>query len=228
MTNGSDSERGIAAIDKLIDAQARALIHAFYDNEEARQSAPQAHFVGELFVTLGPSDPDRFEAADLVAVHLMGMSFLPTTVRALLESEQEQEEVSGLLARIPKVDIWADEADFEAADQLWRLLAKDRKKIYPGINRVTAGKLLARKRPTLIPVIDKVITTLVPEPPDGYWRLFQTYLRDPARLRKVEELRPPGIGAKSSPTLRLLDTAIWMRGSRGPAREVRMSLGVPD
>lgn len=228
MTDEAGSESSIAAIDGLIDTHAPALVHAFYDKELARRWAPRADFVGELFVTLGSTDPDRFEAADLMAVHLMGMSFRPTTVMALLCAGHERDEVSQLLGQIPNVDIWDDQADLRAADELWHLLAQDRKKVYPGINWVTAGKLLARKRPGLIPVIDEVITTLVPRPPEGYWRLFQTYLSNSRRRERVEGLRPPGVSEQSTPTLRLLDTAIWIRGSRGPAEQVRLGVGLPD
>lgn len=227
MADGASFAESFSRIDALLESPAAKLVRAFYDRDFASRHSNKADFVGELFTTLGESDPDCFEASDLVAVHLMGMSFTPTTVRALLDPGEEREAASHLLSEIPNVDIWDNEADFTAANELWRLLV-EREGAYPGVGWVKAGKLLARKRPGLIPVVDEVITRLVPGPPDGYWSLFQLFLRDPASLQKVEDLRPDGLDRESTPTLRLLDTVLWMRGSGGPAKDIRLSLGFSD
>lgn len=222
------SQRSFEQIDALLAPPAAELVAAFYLPDVARKHSTKANFVGELFTTLGNAVSDSFEASDLVAVHLMGMTFRPSAVRALLEPGEGQDAISRLLRDIPNADIWSDDADFKVANVLWHRLAKDMKSTYPGINWVTAGKLLARKRPALLPVVDEVITTLVPDPPDDYWQLFRDYLQLSGRVERVEGLRPQGIGSAATPTLRLLDTAIWMRGSRGPARTIRLALGLSD
>ena len=82
---------------------------------------------------------NRIEPADLMAVHLMGMNVSPTATRTLLGAGQQSVDVSNLLRKVPEVDIWDDAANFEAANELWQLLARCKKHLYPGINWVTAG-----------------------------------------------------------------------------------------
>ncbi len=226
------SQNVLAKMDDLLEEPARELVRVFYEREAAHSYTNKADFIGELFTELGSdTNTNSFEAEDLLAVHMMGMTFKPTATDALLSEGPERSEVSGLLAKIPSnVDIW-DASDFGAANDLWYRLAREKrekKKLYPGINWVTAGKLLARKRPRLVPVIDSVVTALLPRAETGYWDLFREYLRLPDRIEKVESLRPIGVLPSSTPTLRLLDTAIWMRGSRGPASAVRRKLRLPD
>lgn len=218
---------GADVIDHLVEApQAAALVRSFYDPQFAEQHSRYADFVGEAFTTLGTNEANRFETDDLVAVHMMGMRFRPTAVRALLVDPGERQCVQNLLSRIPNVDIWSDAASLDAADELWSRLTS-MKRIYRGLNWVTAGKLLARKRPGLIPIVDQVVVRLIPRPSAGYWRLFRHYLRQSGSIEKVEALRPKDLPRRSTPTLRLLDTVIWMSGSQGRgAREVRETLGL--
>lgn len=222
-------DAAIERIDALLDGPVDPLVRGFYDPDFAAQHSATADFVGEAFTTLGANPRDSFEASDLIAVHMMGMTFRPTTVRALLKEGEERKVVEDLLSQIPdNADIWSDGASFEVADELWRRLTSE-KRVYRGIDAVTAGKLLARKRPRLIPIVDDVVVDLVPRPSNGYWDLFRRYLRRPGSVKRVESLRPTGLSPDTTPTLRLLDTAIWMRGSRGRgAREVRQRFGFSD
>lgn len=182
------------AIDKILDEQAGELVRAFYDRATASSYSTEADFAGELFTTLGTNSANQFDSEDLIAVHLMGIRFSPTATDALLNPGVSRDEVRKLLSEIPCVDIWSDKAEFDAADKLWDLLAEDQKLVYRGIGGVTAGKLLARKRPQLIPIIDKVVTDLIPRPEGGYRNMYREYLTDVDRNDKVEALRPQGIG----------------------------------
>jgi len=76
---------------------------------------------------------------------------------------------------------------------------------------VTAGKLLARKRPRLIPIYDSVVKQAMGEP-ESWWRPLRAVLRDaPDVVDRVEDLRPEAVDVS---TLRLLDVAIWMACSQ--------------
>lgn len=79
-----------------------------------------------------------------------------------------------------------------------------------------AGKLLARKRPHLIPIVDRVVKRTLRAGSDDYWLSIRSALSDESRRNEIEGLRPPGLTPKVT-TLRLLDAAIWMTGSRSTA-----------
>jgi hypothetical protein len=107
------------------------------------------------------------------------------------------------------LDLWeASDEELATVDPLWDALLR-----MPGIGTATASKLLARKRPRLCPVSDKVVIQAVGVP--GWtWEALRCLLQDPARA-DVEALRPPSAGAAS--LLRILDVAIWIRHSHSPA-----------
>lgn len=74
-----------------------------------------------------------------------------------------------------------------------------------------ASKLLARKRPALVPIYDSVISQYLRPPPGAFWTSLAQSLADKERRRRIDALAPPDL--PSSPTtLRLLDVAVWMRG----------------
>jgi hypothetical protein len=129
-----------------------------------------------------------------------------------------------VLHEIPAgIDIWEAEADVEdssPANQMWdRLVAID------GVGPVRAGKLLARKRPRLIPIWDSVIESLLPRQGDGYWTYMRECLAEDDFHRTVDgTLRPDWLSPLVS-TLRLLDAALWMKHSNGrAATRVRESI----
>lgn len=143
-------------------------------------------------------------------------------MRALLGGEAST--ITDLLEAVP-VDrpLWqASDTDLDGVGAAWDLLRRQ-----DGVDWVTAGKLLARKRPRLIPVFDSVIESALQPPPDRFWVTLRAALRDDERRAAVEALRPPGLTMRVS-TLRLLDVAIWMRFSEGTnARKERARLGLP-
>jgi hypothetical protein len=102
----------------------------------------------------------------------------------LLEGELGR-EVGDLLAHVdPDTDLGTQGArslvaDGQDADRAWRLLKRQ-----DNVGCVTAGKLLARKRPRLIPVWDNVVRCAFGRPKRA-WRWLDSILREKAR-------RPPG------------------------------------
>jgi hypothetical protein len=96
----------------------------------------------------------------------------------------------------------------------------------PGVGTATASKLLARKRPRLCPVSDKVVIGAVGVP--GWtWEALRAFLQDPAARAEIEELRPPSAAVVS--VLRILDVAIWIRHSHSrAASRIRRDKGIPE
>ena len=200
-------------LDAALAPPAAELVEAYYE-----LTGP---FAAATFDLLGANDPMRITVADLLAVTLLNVLVPAHAVRALLGDEAET--ISELLAAVPPdVALWdAGDSDLDAATALWGLLED-----HAGIGWVTAGKLLSRKRPHMIPVIDSVIERVLRPPSGRFWATLRMALRDESRRAAVEALRPPGLTLEVS-TLRLLDVAIWMRHSDGTnARREQSRLGL--
>ena len=162
-----------------------------------------------------PQVCDRFTAADLVAVQMLSVDVPPETSIAILHGELGR-RLSRHLRGIP-IDIALGDPearehvmDGGPAAQAWQLLKRE-----TGAGYVTAGKLMARKRPHLIPVYDSVVKCALNEPED-LWLRLHAVLSDPDTgvRRRLAELRstcrvPGEIGE-----LRVLDVVVW-KGHRG-------------
>jgi hypothetical protein len=172
---------------------------------------PAEGFAGMTFSTLGDNPPDRLTAADLLAVSLLDISWRPDVVRRLLGSDQDR--FAGLLAGIrTDVDLWqASDADLATVDLLWDALLD-----IPGVGTASAAKLLARKRPRLCPITDKVVIAAAGLP-GLTWEVLRCLLCDPGARAEIEALRPPAAAGAS--LLRILDVAIWVVHSNSRAAQ---------
>jgi Family of unknown function (DUF6308) len=185
----------------------RPAVAAYFD--------PAEGFAGMTFATLGDNPPDQLTAADLLAVSLLDITWRPDVVRRLLGTDRDR--FAGLLAGISTgVDLWqATDADLGAVDLAWDTLLD-----IPGVGTASAAKLLARKRPRLCPITDKVVIRAAGLP-GLTWEVLRCLLQDPGARAEVEALRPPEAAGAS--LLRILDVAIWVTqsNSRG-AQRVRL------
>jgi hypothetical protein len=166
------------------------------------------------FLDSGGDQPDvcnQFTASDLVAAQLLSVRVPARVALDLLEAALG-EEVAESLRLIPtSVPLWADDAEQlirtgGPADTIWELLEHQ-----DGVGWVTAGKLLARKRPSLIPVYDEVVRCAFGWPED-IWQALRAALRqEGGRFRADVEGMMRRAGVPSAVTvLRGLDVAIWM------------------
>jgi hypothetical protein len=159
-----------------------------------------------------PGTCNRFTASDILAVQMLSVQLPPLVALDLLEGALG-EEAAMLLEQTPaSVRLWDDEAealikDGGPAHRVWRLLKRQ-----DGVGWVTAGKLLARKRPSLIPVYDDVVRCAFGRP-RGFWTVLRDALRqDDGRFREVlEDLgKRAGLPVQVTP-LRALDVVLWVR-----------------
>jgi hypothetical protein len=147
------------------------------------------------FLELSPNPPDFYATADLVAVSLLGVRFSPPAVQTLLHDAH----ATATLAALPdKRPIWeATEADLERVVDAHQALRR-----LPGIGRVKATRLLARKRPHLIPTTEKLLV-----PPDSTFdeglRVFRATLSDITVRERLDIIATTA--AIAVPTLRVLD-----------------------
>ena len=176
-------------------------------------------FTGRWFDTWDPSgrranDADCFTSDDLVAVTFLSVQVSPRAAHRLLVDQRD--ELSALLAQAPHqdlVEVPADEVNEQwPAWRLWDLLDA-----VPDVGWVTAGKLLAYKRPRLIPVYDQVVRDTIGDP-RPFWPALHSALRaeNGALHQHLLGLRdqagvPAGVSA-----LRVFDVVTWMTG-KGPS-----------
>jgi hypothetical protein len=155
---------------------------------------------------------DRFTADDLVAVSMLSVD-LPG--RATSEIIERDDEVRVALTQVPPyVPLWEADDDIVGPDspasRVWSALER-----IDGVDWSAAHKLLARKRPHLLPVYDDVIANALDRgDEDGWWLPLRDVLRgNPAireRLLRIRELS--GVGNDIS-ELRILDVAIRMKAT---------------
>jgi len=176
-------------------------------------------YTGSQFeLLISGSDPSQFTERDLVALSTLNV-VLPARASLWILSPEGQAQTSALLSGIPNgVDIWKPEVENAFADdgklmELWDCLGKAN---WPtaapggGLGGSTKrSKLIAAKRPRLVPVLDKVVKDTLPKS-ENYWRAFQDVLRDEScreslTLATNHDCVPPGVSL-----LRRIDVVIWM------------------
>jgi hypothetical protein len=153
-------------------------------------------------------------SSDVLAVSLLSITWSPTAVIMLVEDHRD--DLAQLLANVPHTPI--EDVDFAvlssggAAAQLWGNLRQ-----IPGIGPVIASKLLARKRPHLVPIFDKVIRVTLSFPPGAsFWRCqWEWFHASPERVEGLRSLRAQADGIEDISLVRCLDVAVWMHGKRG-------------
>ena len=180
----------------------RALLAAYYD--------PARGFASATFDTLGANPRNEISRDDLLAVTLLDVRWSPSAVRRLLGADAKQ--ASALLVRISSVtSLWeASDERLAAINPLWDLLTRGS----DGVGPALASKLLARKRPRLVPITDAVIVRRVGAAGQT-WQAVRYCLQDQSLRRAIEALRPRQ--ARTASVLRLLDVALWMLHSQSMA-----------
>ncbi|MFJ3720815.1 DUF6308 family protein [Streptomyces sp. NPDC090057] len=96
-------------------------------------------------------------------------------------------------------------ADGPLADRSWRLLEGQ-----SDVGWVIAGKLLARKRPQLLPVYDKVVRCAVGRPRPSFWLALHAALRadDRSLHCRLLKLRQGAGVSETVSALRVCDVAV--------------------
>jgi hypothetical protein len=171
-----------------------------------------ARWDGAHFECFGVNEPNRITADDLIAVSMLTVFVPARAAREILDDDADK--ISKLLAAIsPDVALTDPRgselvADHSEAAKLWKLLRK------PNIGPTIASKLMARKRPALIPVQDSVVRAAV-----GWTRgsNFWTGMRDllltgddGAVLGRLRRIRAAAGIADRYTDLRTFDVVVWM------------------
>lgn len=191
-------------------------------------------YTGSWFQTLADAaSPNDITEKDLVAVTMLSVK-VPATAAIWLQ-HQGRENVKKLLAAVgDDLDIWnAPQSQIKGALEVYAALREDAwgpEEKARRIGPVTASKLVAAKRPRLVPVWDREVHAALRPLNDQYWLTMWDYCQsdDGKRLRSVlgevkdtalKEISPDGserANLQNASLLRILDIAVWMEvyGSR--------------
>ncbi|CBT75160.1 MULTISPECIES: DUF6308 family protein [Glutamicibacter] len=184
-------------------------------------------YSGSRFETLGEgvdTDPHRITATDLVAVSMLSVDVPAQASLGILETLAEQ--ISELLSQIPQdlkfenltpelFEKYLDEGS--PADKLWSLLRQHEDPWKVG--QTTASKIMARKRPDLIPVYDSVVKAVAGIEGSGeQWIVWYSAFHDGSSeaaefVGKLRAIRAEA-GQPHLSLLRILDIALWKQGKR--------------
>ena len=179
-------------------------------------------YAGASFESYRPSSTGRIEPSDLIALTFLSIGFSlnstsGVTPHAVLRLEDRQDDIAKLLKKLPadKALEDLDESSFEEllgdgsyGHQLYTLLNKE-----VGLPRVATYKLLARKRPALIPIRDTVVErALGHERIDAWWRPWWFALTTDSTVPElIDQIKQSGPSeARKLSRLRTADIAIWM------------------
>jgi hypothetical protein len=155
-----------------------------------------------------PEVADTITADDLVAVTMLSVDVPGDVALMLLEGELGP-DVGRLLAQVPTDVALTDPgaaplfATSSPARVAWDLLEEPR-----GMGWVITSKLLARKRPRLLPVYDRVVRCALGEPV-GLWNWLLAMSADGRLEQRLTAVRDRARVPDGVSLLRVLD--VWMR-----------------
>jgi hypothetical protein len=152
-------------------------------------------------------NPNVVTDFDLLALNFLGLRIEPLGYRQLLEHKGELE---ACLERIdPATRLWEVEDEghpgYQAANKAWQVIMN----LY-GFGYVGASKLLARKRPHLVPILDQWVGQFYDHDTEEYWLPLAEALRAAGIREMIARLRPTHLSDDDLSILRTLDIAIWM------------------
>lgn len=131
-------------------------------------------------------------------------------MRIIDDADGQIQGLLGAAGLAPGLELWSVPQDVigdeSEASQLWSIL-----QAVPGIGWVTAAKLLARKRPHLLPVYDQVVKAALQPRSDRFWVPLWAEFQDGRLVERLREIRSEASVDDGISPLRILDVAIWMR-----------------
>jgi hypothetical protein len=202
MTNGFAFDLGEWFSDNATRIQKS--LKRYFDGENDDQ------FTGRWFEVFAAScDAAQFEPSDVLAVEALSVRVPTESAARLLVTEADR--FNKLLAQIPRdVDLWeVPRSELEPQSSAAQLHAA--LKTLDDVGYVTAGKLLAAKRPRLIPILDWKVERLLEPPKDQFWVTMHDQLTDEARRQTIAEVC--AVAPRGVSLLRRIDVALWMHAT---------------
>lgn len=180
-------------------------------------------FTGSEFDTFGreEGDEDRVTPSDLLSLALLSVPLRGDAVLGILR--ESSAEITDLLRQLPKNKdlhvlsseeflLLHDDDEPSVGQMLWDILRSHHLDTTWDMGPTRVSKLLARKRPLLIPIWDELIgTALGLKDSRGHWIAMYSLLRETEGLPDhLSSLRDEaGLDRNSISILRIFDVAVW-------------------
>lgn len=201
------------------DGSAIAMLQRYYGTDGTNTPFGGARFdTWAASSSVGP-EANRFTARDLLGLAYLSVDVKWEAVDALLETRAE--EFSDLLAAVgPDRDLSDQDAAEMAADDWPGWALQQRLRQLPKVGPTKASKLMAMKRPRLVPVYDNVIVRSLGAQ-ERYWlplrEALTTLVHEASsetldqKLRRLK--RDAALPDAVSP-IRVFDVIAWMEATR--------------
>lgn len=204
----------LEVIDEIWKDTPLDLVRAYY--------CEQAPFNGAYFELLGSDDfhPNVFAAADLYAVSTLSVS---VPIEAGISILQRDSKIfNDLLGEIPNKQLGhLSRQEFDKsmgpgspALNLWnRLCRNGREECKWEVGPTTASKIMARKRPGLIPIEDSVLDQVLQRGKQNSWEMWWRALHDGGEKLedRAEQIRV-AVNRPDLSNLRAFDVLLWRWG----------------
>ncbi|AXH96616.1 hypothetical protein DV701_11225 [Ornithinimicrobium avium] len=201
------------------EADAVAVLTAYFSPLSGKDTG----FTGGVWDTFDPSGTraasgNTFTSDDLLACSFLSAPIHPRSAIELVDSQRRRFEV--LLEQVgPDLDFVTlastDVEPFTSVRTLYRALIA-----LPFVGETRATKLLARKRPRLVPIVDSVIKQAVFGGANSQWRPLHAALTAQESLlwNRLLHLRQASGLSECVTPLRIFDVLAWMDGSGNTRR----------
>jgi len=168
----------------------------------------KSRFAGSLFDSLGDNPTDCFTPSDLLSLNLLDIRLQPEAVRRISSGEFDES-----LQTVPSnVHIWEMDLEiYDKANGLWKKL-----KDVHQVDQTTISKLLARKRPHLLPIQDSIVVKALDLKGLNWWMPLSEVMKEQKLQMRLSELAEFAKNSNNeeiqyTPSLlRVLDVSIWM------------------
>ena len=159
------------------------------------------------------SDPAHFNGNDVAAAATLSVQFDSVSIAELANRSAQ---LDALLAGCPPPDtpIWAVDTEVLADDAPLSRIYEQLKSI-PGVGPVKASKLLAAKRPHLVPIRDRRVGELLGNPPK-WWKPWRAVMSDEGFRTLLDDLAD-GLTPAGTSLLRVADVILWRDATRQEA-----------
>jgi hypothetical protein len=188
-------------------------VNALVSGPEAERRIKQylepGRFTGAMFdVIADTAKPKMFTTRDFAAVMMLSTE-IPWQTRHWLARDDGTNEASALLRKIPANARITDGTNHLAqggpAWELWHLL-----RTAAGMGPTRVSKLMAAKRPHLVPIHDSYVERALGVSAKTSWRRWREFMRNNKPCLDTLDTIAKECGGSELSELRLIDIVVWM------------------